>query len=173
MTPIKLIVHKIVVLLLLFLFGCSCNHTPLKPEGFPQLYPCTVIVEQESKPISGVQVSMRSTDPSVTWSVGGTTDTNGTLKVLTHGVHLGAPAGEYKILLIKQKENEYPNSTRIESTTPISSEKNISQEELGDCLDIDQKYSDVTTTPFTITVKKTRKNSIKCNVDTLISKRIH
>ncbi|MDR1962862.1 MAG: hypothetical protein LBQ50_03690 [Planctomycetaceae bacterium] len=125
--------------------------------------------------MSDVQVLMRPTDPLVKWSIGGTTNIDGTLEVLTHGVHLGAPAGEYKILLVKQEEEEsqYSKIPPSDPTALAQWEENISKEKLGNYSVIDQKYSDVTTTPFIITIKKQKKNSIKCDVGVLVRKRIN
>ena len=63
----------------------------------PKLYPATITVMQDGKPLEGAQVVVISTDPSMNWSSGGNTDKNGVVKLRTMGQYDGAPIGKYKV----------------------------------------------------------------------------
>ncbi len=89
---------------LLFLFvlalllpGCG----PDVPDGFPKLYPVSIKVLQEGKPLDDAAVLLRIADGSMTWSVGGKTDTKGLAVLWTHGKYKGAPVGKFKVVLQK------------------------------------------------------------------------
>ncbi|MDR3110402.1 MAG: hypothetical protein LBU65_12090 [Planctomycetaceae bacterium] len=79
------------------------------PDGMPTLYPCTLVILQEGKPVDDVLVRLYPEDKSLTsWTVGGISQKNGETVLMTLGEYKGAPAGKYKITavktLIKDKE---------------------------------------------------------------------
>ena len=88
------------IISLVLLAGCG----PKMPDGMPKLYPVTITVTQENKPLADALVSLRSVDPAATgtWTVGGRTDTNGSVELYTDGFR-GAPLGKFKVVLIKQE----------------------------------------------------------------------
>ena len=84
--------------MLIGLVGCGGEK---KPDGFPPIYPVTVRVTQEGKPLEGASVALTAPDGSVPWVVGGTTDASGNVKLRTHGKYEGAPAGKYNVQVSK------------------------------------------------------------------------
>ena len=82
----------------LFLAGCGGEQLP---PGIPKLYPATITVMQDGKPLADAEVVMLNTDPSVNWPTGGVTDRNGVLRLRTLGRYNGAPAGTYKVAVRK------------------------------------------------------------------------
>ncbi|MCL2117067.1 MAG: hypothetical protein FWH27_01440 [Planctomycetaceae bacterium] len=79
---------------LLPLFGCGGQKLP---PGMPKLYPATVTVMQDGRPLEGAEIVLINTDPAVNWSAGGMTDKNGVVKLRTMGQYEGAPLGRYKV----------------------------------------------------------------------------
>ena len=78
--------------------GCSSEK---RPPGFPKLYPVSLKVIQEGKPLSEAAVSLRKADNSMTWSIGGRTDERGIAVLRTHGKFNGAPEGMFKVTVEK------------------------------------------------------------------------
>jgi hypothetical protein len=78
--------------------GCDGER---RPDGFPPLYPVTLYVTQEGKPLEGAAISLVTPDGSVPWVVGGVTDAEGKVKMKTHGKFDGAPAGNFNVLISK------------------------------------------------------------------------
>jgi len=95
------------VLLILVAFsvvGCSKQ---LKPDGFPPLYPASVLITQDGQPLKGAKVILFHTDDaSQRWGIFGTTDGSGRAVFVTHGKFRGAPEGEYLVAVYKQEEVE-------------------------------------------------------------------
>jgi len=73
------------------------------PPGMPKLYPATITVIQDGKPLDGAGVILLNVDPSALWSVGGITDKDGTVKLRTEGRYNGAPLGKYKVSVEKME----------------------------------------------------------------------
>ena len=87
------------ILSIAFFTGCGGKKMPA---GMPKLYPVSVSVTQEGKPLDDTAVSLRYSDPTAgTWAVGGKTGTDGIAKLYTNG-YPGAPLGKFKVVLIKQ-----------------------------------------------------------------------
>jgi len=89
---------------LIGLVGCGGEK---KPEGFPPLYPVTLHVTQEGKPLEGASVTLAAPDGSLPWVVGGTTDADGKVKLKTQGKYDGAPAGKYNVQISKVVREGY------------------------------------------------------------------
>jgi hypothetical protein len=83
--------------------GCGGEELP---PGVPKLYPATITVMQDGKPLADAQVICLNIDPSNGWTPGGMTDTNGVVKLRTLGRYNGAPAGTYDVSVSKI---EYPD----------------------------------------------------------------
>ena len=97
--PSKPIFSLCLIVSLVLLAGCGQK----MPDGMPKLYHVTIIVTQENKPLADALVSLRSVDTAATgtWTIGGRTDTNGSVELFTEGFR-GAPLGKFKVVLIKQ-----------------------------------------------------------------------
>jgi len=95
----------------------GCSGTP-RPDGLPKLYPCTITITQEGKPLEGVSVSLY--DPAITdrWAVGGQTNASGVATIHTHGQFLGTPAGRFKVVLTKTVTESDSVASDIEWASP-------------------------------------------------------
>ena len=92
------IVSCLFVSSILLFSGCGGEKLP---PGIPKLYPATLTVMQDGKPLAGAEVIMINVDPSTSWSAGGVTDQDGVLKLRTMGRYMGAPVGKYKVAVQK------------------------------------------------------------------------
>jgi 5-hydroxyisourate hydrolase-like protein (transthyretin family) len=134
---------------ILFLVGCliflGCQQKS-RPEGFPKLYPCHIKVTQNGSPVSNVHITLY--DPNVTdqWLVSGQTDRNGNADIRTHGSFSGAPAGNYKVVLVKtEKEGQGWDNPDSPTRKWVEDVKMFSL--------IDEKYTKQETTPLKLTIK--------------------
>ena len=135
---------------LLLLSGCGGQN---RPSDLPPLYPCTVTVTQDGKPLGEGIVTFVSTDTSFKWAVFAQLNTSGTGKVFTQGLYSGAPEGEYKVVISKQEtisEQIGPAIVRQgefgeETTTPTI----LTVYSL-----VEKDYTDAATTPLSITVAR-------------------
>ena len=83
------------------------------PDGVPKLYPVSVSVTQEGKPLAGATVMLRYADPSAgTWAVTGRTEADGVAKLYTNG-YPGAPAGTFKVVLDKREHDGLSEEERV------------------------------------------------------------
>ena len=94
--------------------GCGGERLP---DGMPRLYPATVTVMQDGKPLPEARVTMMNTDPAVNWPTGGTTDNNGVIRLMTMGRYSGAPAGTYRVYVSKIEMPEIPDILRSDPPT--------------------------------------------------------
>jgi hypothetical protein len=127
----------------------------------------------DHKPASDVEVLFRATNPSTKWAIGGTTDAQGKFKVLTHGVHIGIPEGEYKVVFYKREEEKSKytpppeNSKEYEKWLELSSKENLAVYTL-----IDPKFEKKETTPFSVIVEKNSKE-LRFDLGKSIRKRVN
>ena len=84
-------------------FGCG----PTLPEGMPPLMPVSIALTQQQVPLVGATVVLHSDDGR--WPVGGVSDELGRVEVWTAGKYYGAPAGEYRVTVVKDEIEEKPN----------------------------------------------------------------
>jgi len=130
--------------------GCG---GPPRPADMPPLYPCTITVTQDGKPLSAASVTLVSTAPSFKWVVAAPLDESGTGKVFTQGLFSGAPAGEYKIVISKEeivteqvgqavvRQGEFGEETIAPNTLKVFSL-------------VEKDYTNADTTPLSITIAK-------------------
>ncbi|GHT44480.1 hypothetical protein FACS189454_01970 [Planctomycetales bacterium] len=97
----KIVVRNFLFFLLGFtvatLSGCGQRGLP----GMPKLYPATLTVFQDGKPLENASVVLINVDPSSTWSAGGQTDANGIVRLQTMGQFKGIPEGTYSVAVSK------------------------------------------------------------------------
>ena len=150
------------ILLLTVILLSGCTGGPTRPADLPPLYPCTLTITQDGKPLGEATVSLTSADPAFKWTVYTQTDSSGTGKVFTQGLFPGAPEGEYKVVIVKEEvvsEQSGPTITRQgefgeESYTPTT-ETVFSL--------VEKEYTDAATTPLSITIgKKGNNQTLDC-----------
>ena len=104
--------------------GCSKKPEKQKPVDLPELVPCEITVKRDGTPLSGATVRLQSTPstPSATtWIIAGTTNESGIAKMQTYGDFIGAPEGEYIVLISKSDVSDTPRdamSGGFERTKP-------------------------------------------------------
>ena len=75
-----------------------------KPDGMPDLYPCTITLTQGGEPLEGAAIICQSDDPKlIRWAITGLTDANGIAKISTMGKFQGAPVGTYAVVVTKEE----------------------------------------------------------------------
>jgi hypothetical protein len=144
--------HKkttIIIVLLNFVILTGCGGGPLRPDGLPVLYPVTLVVTQEGKPVADMLISLRSTDPAVTWAIGSRTDENGHASLRTHGEFNGAPLGKYKVVLDKQENEGYDEYVAAKNRYDEAAAAKIDVK-LFSC--VEEKYNASETTPIEIEI---------------------
>jgi hypothetical protein len=130
----------LLILSLCFLMIQGCGGSP-KPDGFPIIYDCSITLTQEGKPLTGADIILFSKDGQCSWSVGGTTDSNGKAVIFTHGRFSGVPAGDFLVTVSKTEAERYESGEV--RTKPINVYTFV-----------DKKFSDKSTTPLEITIPK-------------------
>jgi len=146
-----------------FLFQTGCNRGPKKPNGLPKVYPVTLQIEQEGKPLAGADVILRS-DAIGTWSCGGTSNERGVVTVRTHGQFPGAPLGKHKVIITKIKSNtasvDISQAKSIAEIREIEAKATTEQKKDFGATTylVEQKYSGVDTTPLEVDVVAGKNN---------------
>ena len=146
-------IYLAITFVLCILSGCKQQK---RPEGFPALFPCTVTVTQENKPLEGASVRLLPESGSFEWIIAGTTDASGTAKIFTHADFAGAPAGTFKVLISK---NEMEPSKLVQPKDKMSDEwkewfAKWQEEKLATFRYVKPEYDNVKTTPHSITITK-------------------
>jgi hypothetical protein len=126
-------IFAVSVSLVALLPGCSRQKLP---SDLPKRYPCTITILMEGIPEEGVTVLLAGDDR---WGAAGTTNESGVAKIRTAGQYAGAPAGTYKVLISKIESEDEPENPPQNYVHPVT-------------YIIDQTYSDVDTTPYTLTI---------------------
>ena len=95
----------LVFLCLVTLLGCSQNSVP---DGLPKLVSVTLTITQDGAPLSGATVLLTDPSGSIPFTVGGLTDSKGTVVLYTHGRYKGAPLGQFKVQVTKTESDPAP-----------------------------------------------------------------
>ena len=93
----KILLTVFSVFLLIAVSGCS----PKLPDGMPKIFPCVLTLTQEGKPAEGFDVQLVAKGEKISWMIGGTSDAQGLVKIMTHGQFNGAPAGLFAVVINK------------------------------------------------------------------------
>ena len=152
----RTLIFSAIVLSITALSGCGGQS---RPADLPRLYPCTVTVLQDGRPLGEGIVKLVSTDPSFRWVIFAQLDSSGTGKVYTQGLYVGVPEGEYKVVVSKEEsvsEQVGPTITRQDgdsgetiTVTPTS----VKVYTL-----VEKEYTDAKTTPLSITISQKGNN---------------
>ncbi|MDR3108453.1 MAG: hypothetical protein LBU65_02025 [Planctomycetaceae bacterium] len=147
----KKLLALVSILCIVTVAGCG---GPLKPDGFPPLYPVSLVVTQDGKPSKKMTVQLISTDPSSTWAIGGQTDDNGKAKIVTHGQFDGVPLGKYKVVLNKIEMVNFDEYMAAKERRDEAAASKIDVKQFS-C--VEKQYNTVGTTPLEIEVTKSSK----------------
>ncbi len=126
------------------LVGCGPSG-PKKPEGLPELFPCSVTLTNGGAPVDGAIVTLCPVDASNAWSSTGVTDQNGVAEIMTYGDFPGAPVGQYKVTAMKSDVVVEDNPMGIDAP-------NNGVYEASD-VGVDKKYNYEANTPLELEVK--------------------
>lgn len=100
------------LLLALTMTVCVSCAGEKRPEGLPNLVPCTIHLVQENAPLADAELLLMAEDASIArWAVTGKTDANGNARIMTMGKFAGAPVGDF-IVLVNKTELVYKNPPR-------------------------------------------------------------
>lgn len=92
-----------ILVILTFVTCVSCAKVQ-KPDGMPDLYPCTITLTQGGEPLEGASILCQSDDSKlIRWAITGLTDANGVAKIFTMGKFEGAPLGTYAVVVTKEE----------------------------------------------------------------------
>ena len=98
----QLLTRVTVVLCLCVLGGCSREH---RPKDLPKLTPATITFTQDGKPLEKAMVFLYAENPEIAkWTVSSNTNPQGEAILVTHGQFRGAPAGKFKVCVIKSED---------------------------------------------------------------------
>ncbi len=87
----------------------GCKGEP-RPDGMPNLVPCTVVITQNNAPLEGASIELYSKGESCPWPITGKTDAEGKANLVTYGKFQGAPKGTFTVVVEKtaiENEEEY------------------------------------------------------------------
>ncbi|MDR3198745.1 MAG: hypothetical protein LBU34_12830 [Planctomycetaceae bacterium] len=113
----KLFQILILLLPIPVLIGCSSK----KPDGFPSVYPATIVITQNGKPLEGAVVILESSAERTRWSAGGKTDVTGSVQPATvQGNYSvpGVPAEDFFVTITKNPIVEIDQTVDPETLTP-------------------------------------------------------
>lgn len=115
----KLFQILILFSLISILISCSSK----EPDGFPRVYPATITVTQDGKPLEGAVVTLEySAERERTrWSAGGKTDETGSVQPVTvQGSYsvFGVPAEDFLVTIIKNPIVEIDQTVDPKTLTP-------------------------------------------------------
>lgn len=118
----------------------------------PPTYPVAGTVVHNGQPVEGALVRFELVDAS--YSAAGKTDAQGQYRLTTFGVNDGAPAGQYKVSILKyetppniptsESEKDYVSSETVDRTLEEVIPKNL----------LPAKYANVNTSGLTATVSE-------------------
>ncbi|MDO5553636.1 MAG: hypothetical protein Q4G68_07720 [Planctomycetia bacterium] len=134
----KLLTFACILTGTLFL-GCG----PERPAGMPKIYPCTIEVTMNGEPQTEAVVHLMPDDGSK-WYAGGTTGTDGKVKLATLAEYKGVAEGTYHVSILKPVDD--PN------WKPKKNFDGVLETEPGWTSLYDLTYANPATTPLTCTV---------------------
>jgi hypothetical protein len=133
------------------------------PSDMPQLYPLTLTVIQDGKPLDRAVVELICKDTQSKWGGTGLCDTSGKAEIYTQGKYKGVPAGTYSIIVTKHftEPSKYEGQPIPDPTVDLTAYENwmhaLDSEDLTSYHLVELKYGSVDTTPFSIEVGKGEK----------------
>jgi hypothetical protein len=127
-------------MLSLFLVGCSRSSVP---NDLPKLYPCTITITQDGKPLEKATVELFSSEGQAKYKSVTITNPQGVAIMSTYG-YQGTPIGKYKVVVSKDIEDDFiygMSSTGTKEVTASTLYRTV-----------EAQYSDAKTTPHEIEI---------------------
>lgn len=133
-------------------FSAGCNQEKL-PDGMPELFPLTLNVTQGGEPAEDVLLTFYG--DSLAWGVGGKSDAQGKVVVMTQGQYRGVPAGDYTVVASKYYVTPSKYGT-MPSDPGLREEwaKNVEAENAPVFLRVAPELLDPATTTLKVSVKE-------------------
>ena len=145
--------------LVLVTFVASSCKQEKRPDGMPELYPCSLKIIQDGKPLADAEVAVVSSDPQVArFPCGGVSNQEGVVELKTMASFKGAPSGKFKVVVSKI---EWINR----ATDYEEAQKNQAEGIKEESYDLVARvYADSSTTPLTIEIQQSNPNPIEIDV---------
>lgn len=94
----------------LALGAISMSGCESRPPGMPRLYPASITVIQDDKPLEGAMVQLiPENEANASWGPTGISDALGVVVLQTNGRYKGAPLGKYKVVVFKREREQHPH----------------------------------------------------------------
>ena len=101
----KSITFMRIIVLLSFMFVLAfqpgCGKDPNRPDDLPKLYPVSITVTQEGKPLEGATVTLHAKAETKYGTCLASTDASGVAVIRTYGFK-GVPLGQYSVTIEKR-----------------------------------------------------------------------
>lgn len=119
----------------------------------PELFPCVITLTQEGQPAKNVGITLRGGVDS-TWTAAGSTGEAGKAEIFTRGKYKGAPAGTYKVVLLKREQEPSKLGPAPPDTSPeYEAYQAKAEAEVRPTFTlVDPKYTRQNTTDLSVTV---------------------
>jgi hypothetical protein len=129
------------IVILLFVTGCG---NVSQPKDLPPLFPCTITITQDGKPLGNAVVKfIASEDNTAKYKPVAITGEDGKVIVSTYGFS-GAPVGKYKVVVIKNIDDDIISKTDDAGEQVIVSYKTYRT--------VEKRFSETKTTPLEIEI---------------------
>ncbi|MDR1960467.1 MAG: hypothetical protein LBQ54_15765 [Planctomycetaceae bacterium] len=129
--------RRFIILTLFCIAAAGCRQSDA-PDDLPKLFPCSIIVTQDGKPLEEATVEFQPFESTAKYLASGKTDTAGVAEMKTYG-KTGSPAGKYKVVITKNIDDDF-----------VYAENSLGQKEISGYTlyrTVEPKYSDAKTTP--------------------------
>ncbi|MDR2170329.1 MAG: hypothetical protein LBP59_09320 [Planctomycetaceae bacterium] len=147
--------YTLIFVCLSFICLAGCGDSS-RPKDLPELFPCTIMITQDGKPLSDAIVKLISqTDIDAKYNPVTVTGIDGIVKMSTYGF-AGVPAGKYKIVVIKNIDDDIVYRTDDAGERVVVSYKTYRL--------VEKQFSDTATTPHEIEITGKEK-SVEANFD--------
>jgi hypothetical protein len=95
--------HNLILLLLFLTAIIGCRRLE-RPDGLPELYPCTITTTFDGEAVEGVNIQLTPVMSDSKWAAGGKTDAKGVAVLATAVGFNGVPEGEYIVSFTKTEQ---------------------------------------------------------------------
>ena len=132
--------HYLILFVLIVLCGCTPSR---RPKDLPKLYPCEITVTQKGTPLAEAVVQLVPTETNQKYASAATTGPDGKVVMSTYGFP-GVPVGKYKVVVIKNHEDDIVYKTDESGEKVIVSSNTYRM--------VETAYSNAKTTPLELEI---------------------